>query len=468
MKGRRPWSITSRFTVLYTVSTAVLLLLAGGYLHRVLQRSLEVRDHALLASKAQVLRLLLLDEGSHPGVIASEVEHEASEGFLRYYLRILDPSGAVVLETPGMGALVPLAQFPVPGMIPDPPEREVPNVRHHGPFILLAVEVPVGGQEAMPHQLQLAFDVSMDLELLRDYRNRLLIVLFLGLLFAVGTGNWLARQGIRPLIEITTSARQITASRLGKRVATDRWPAELEELAAALNAMFARLEESFDRLSRCSADLAHELRNPINILRGEAEVCLARARDPEEYREILESSLEEHTRLSRLIEEMLFLARSDNPAAELEKTQLAGRQEVEAVLEYHEPLAMEKGVSLECTGDAAVAADSLLFRRALSNLAANAIRHTPVGGRVKVELHRSGNGEVLVTVADTGDGLTSEQQARVFDRFYRVREDRSDPSEGSGLGLAIVRSIMRAHGGEAAVWSEPGMGAVFTLRFPGK
>lgn len=230
--------------------------------------------------------------------------------------------------------------------------------------------------------------------------------------------------------------------------------------------MLDRLEDSFTRLGQFSADLAHALRTPIHNLRGEAEVALVRARSPEEYQHVLASSLEECERLSRMIDGLLFLARADDPNAALKRVRFDARQEMEAVREFYEALASEQQVAVTCAGAAALTGDPMLFRRAVSNLLGNALRHTSAGGSVALSLATTAEQRILVRVQDTGCGILPEHRAKIFDRFYRVGETTSPVPGGIGLGLAIVQSIMRLHGGVASVHSEVGKGSTFTLDFP--
>jgi len=462
-RTKRVWSITQRFTLLYVSSTTLLLIMAVGYLNWALVRNMDARDHALVVSKAQVLRLLLRERPDNLDVLRSEIEHESTEGPLRYYLRILDVQGAVVMETPGMDTALPVEWFPPPAPdVPSPPSLEARNVRHHDPFIMLSITTEQGTTHTEPRVLHVALDISTDLALLANYRLRLLGVLGLGVVFAATVGRWLARQGIQPLLLLTRRAQQISASQLHERIEVSKWPAELAELGTAFNSMLDRLADSFDRLSRCTADLAHELRTPINNLRGEAEVALSRSRSTDEYQEILTSSLEEFDRLGRMIEGLLFIARADNPGALVGRIRFDAREEVASVLEFFEPQAEEHQVQVTLEGDAQLSGDSVLFRRAISNVVGNALRHTPEGGSLQVSLTTRADGSTEVGVTDSGKGISAEDLPRVFDRFYRGNRS----SAGSGLGLAIVQSIMRLHGGTASLRSEPGQGTTATLFFP--
>jgi len=324
----------------------------------------------------------------------------------------------------------------------------------------------VGDSGREQRTLQIAMDGATGDTLLKDYRNQLLMVLGLGLAFAAVAGVWVARKGMRPLAEITQAAQHITASQLHERIAGARWPAELAQLATAFDAMLDRLEDSFMRLSQFSADLAHALRTPLHNLRGEAEVTLARSRKPEEYQHVLASSLEECERLSRMIDGLLFLARADDPKTAVERVRFDAREQLEAVHEFYEALASEQEVTVTCEGQAWLTGDPMLFRRALSNLLGNALRHTSAQGSVHLSVESLPDQIVEVRVRDTGSGMAPEHLSRIFDRFYRVGQAHSPVPGGIGLGLAIVQSIMRLHAGTVRVQSVLGQGTTFTLSFP--
>jgi two-component system heavy metal sensor histidine kinase CusS len=454
--------------VLYAVSTTALLVVTAGFLYWTLKRNLEAAQNGLVASKLEVVQLLLRDQPAKSGALESEVEHEAGGShLLRYYVRILDDEGRVLLATSGMDELLPPSAFPPPLDASDgalrSPRRQV---RPRGAFVLICVRAAYGQAGQEHRTVQLAQDVTGSDVLLEGYRHRLLAMLVVGVVFAALAGMWVARKGVQPLVSITQTAQHITASQLDERIGQSGWPSELTELARAFDAMLDRLQSSFLRLSQFSADLAHEMRTPINNLRGEAEVALARTRTPDDYRHVLSSSLEEFDRLSRMMDGLLFMARADDPATALERVHFDGRMEVEAVKEFYEALAGEQQVTINCQGEATLDGDPVLFRRAVSNLLANAIRHTPAGGKVHIALRRTDNGGVILSVADTGSGIAPEHLKRLFDRFYRVDGARPQGHGGTGLGLAIVQSIMRLHGGTASVQSRVGEGSVFTLTFP--
>jgi two-component system heavy metal sensor histidine kinase CusS len=232
--------------------------------------------------------------------------------------------------------------------------------------------------------------------------------------------------------------------------------------------MLDGLEESFARLSRFSADIAHDLRTPVNNIRGEAEVALARARSAGEYRDVIESCLEEAVRLSDLIGDLLFLARADSPLIHLRRERVDVGELLGGVRDYYEASAADGGVSLTTTvaAEPVIAElDRTLLQRAVGNLVSNALAHTPPGGAVVLGTSAEFS-TIRIEVSDTGVGIPAEALPRVFDRFFRVDSSRSQGSGGTGLGLAIVQSIAQLHGGKAEISSQPGQGTRVTLHMP--
>ena len=462
----RTWSIAGRLTVLYTASVFVMLVLAMLFLFWSLKTNLEKEDHESLAEEITVLRLILGERSRSNISLQQEVRWEQSAGrFGDLYKRVLYPDGSLMIETPHMAKLLPSAVFPPPRPGLDaPPSRRYLWQPAGKVYLLMAARArDAGGNNTVI--LQAALDVSREEAFISAYRDKLLLVLVCGILLAAAAGYAVARRGLRPLRAITANAERITASRLHANIDPAHLPQELRALARAFNDMLDRLGDSFSRLAQFSADLAHELRTPINNLMGEAEVALNKARGAEEYRQVLESSLEEYSRLSRMIDSLLFLARADNAEMRLQRRRFDARREVLAVIDYHDAVAQEQGVDVACRGEAVLEADPILFRRAVSNLVSNALQYTPRGGNVRIELASAAQ-FVEVSVRDCGVGIAPEHLPNVFRRFYRVDAARSHHPDGAGLGLAIVRSIMDLHGGTVRLESEVGRGTTVALQFP--
>lgn len=278
-------------------------------------------------------------------------------------------------------------------------------------------------------------------ELQHDFRFAILAA---ALLTAM-VGALVVRRGLHPVRAIARAAGRISAGQLAERIPEQNVPPELAELVTAFNAMLGRLEDSFKRLSDFSADLAHELRTPIHSLRMQTEVSLSKARHVDEYRDLLASNLEEYERLSRIIADMLLLAKADHGLLVPQTEPLALRPLCERLIEYYGLLA--ENVSLQLVGeDISVNGDRLMLERAIGNVLVNAIHHTPPGGSIVVKVGAV-DGLAELSISNTGQPIPAEALHRVFDRFVRL----DSGSEGTGLGLAIARSIVLAHGGEIAV-----------------
>jgi two-component system heavy metal sensor histidine kinase CusS len=318
-----------------------------------------------------------------------------------------------------------------------------------------------------PWTLQAAVDLTQEQEILGRQRVWVWTVLAAALIVCPGAGFVIARRGTKPLRDVAETARHISSSTLNERIRAEGYPVEVRVLATAFNAMLERLEESFARLSRFSADIAHELRSPVNNLRGEAEVALARTRTPAEYIEVLGSCLEESVRLSELIESLLFLARSESPGDHLKRTPEHLDRMLTDLRDYYDAMATEMGVTLTATaGDKLVAdVDRALLQRALGNLVLNALAHCSAGDRVWLEA-QSQDGRIRFEIRDTGSGISADSLPRVFDRFYRADPARSRNSGGAGLGLAIVKQIVLLHGGDVQIASEPGRGTTVSVVLP--
>lgn len=461
-------TLAFRLTAGYALAGLLMVLFATASLYFVLVTELERSTDLFLADKLNVIRTMLRDRPDDWDTLREEVELEsAARQYEQFYIRLLDERNIPLMTTPGMSEQLDLNQFP----------RRTQTLANHAlamkgrnghAFRVTTVAVPVGLSATKSDTIQIAIDVSQKEELLARYRQWFWAILLGSLGIFPLVGYQIARQGIRPVEEIATTARHISSTNLRERILPEGYPSELASLASTFNEMLDRLQESFERISRFSADIAHDLRTPVNNIRGEAEVALARARTLEEYRDVLGSCLEEAVRLSDLIGDLLFLARAESPLSHLHWARVDVGELLGSVREYYEAAATEGGISLTTAiGNEPVIAklDRTLLQRAVGNLVANAIAHTPPGGSVVLVANAEVD-TVRIEVSDTGVGIPPEDLPRVFDRFFRVDKSRSQASGGTGLGLAIVQSIMQLHGGNAEVASQLGHGTQVTLRMP--
>jgi len=297
------------------------------------------------------------------------------------------------------------------------------------------------------------------------------LVLPLGLALALLMGSWISRRALAAVDQIITEVREITDGRsLHRRLAEPLVKDELGRLAETLNQMMTRLERSFAALRRFTADASHELKTPLAVLRAGVERAITTANLPQDTLATLEETLQEIKRMTQLVDALLTLARADEGIAPLHREPVDLRGIVEEVRETGELLAEESGVRVEVVTPPepiVVSVDATRIRQLILNLLTNAVKYTPPGGTVRMQLG-SANGRVALSVADTGIGIAPGDLPHIFDRFWRADSARTRTSErpGAGLGLAICKWIAEAHGGRIDVVSRPGRGTTFTVTLP--
>jgi heavy metal sensor kinase len=297
------------------------------------------------------------------------------------------------------------------------------------------------------------------------------LILPLGLVAALLMGTWIASHALGAVDQIITEVREITDGRsLHRRLAEPVVKDELGRLAETLNQMMTRLERSFVALRRFTADASHELKTPLTVLRAGVERAITTANLPQDTLAVLEETLQEINRMTELVEALLTLARADEGIAPLHREPVDLRGIVTEVQETGELLAEEAGVTMEVATPSepmVVSVDASRIRQLILNLVTNAVKYTPAGGSVRMQLGPA-NGRVALSVADTGIGIAAGDLPHIFDRFWRADSARTRTGErpGSGLGLAICKWIAEAHGGQIDVVSRPGRGTTFTVTLP--
>ncbi len=461
-------SLAFRLTAGYALAGLLLVFFATASLYLVLLTELEKSTDLFLADKLNVLRTMLRERPNDLDALREEVELEsAARRYEQFYIRLLDEQGTPLLTTPGMAEQLDLPLLVTQTRIR--PDRALAMEGRHGQsFRVASATAPVGSPPSQTDTIQIAIDVSQEQELLARFRFWFWAMLMGSFVILPVVGYQIARHGIRPVEQMTNTARHISSTNLHERILPDGYPVELASLADTFNQMLDRLEESFGRISRFSADIAHDLRTPVNNIRGEAEVALARARSADEYRDVIGSCLEEAVRLSDLIGDLLFLARAESPLTHLHRETVNVAELLSGVREYYEASATDSGVSLTTMVDpkpVMAELDRTLVQRAVGNLVSNALAHTPPGGAVVLGTNADFS-TIRIHVSDTGVGIPAEALPKVFDRFFRVDSSRSQGSGGTGLGLSIVQSIAQLHGGNVEISSQPGQGTRVTLRMP--
>jgi len=314
--------------------------------------------------------------------------------------------------------------------------------------------------------------VGQSLREIQRAQKQLIILLAIAnpaaLLLAGLGGLWLANKALSPVDRLTRAAERIGRGNLSERVEEPRSRDEIGRLAATFNQMINRLEQAFERERQFTADASHELKTPLAVLRGDIEVTLRRERSPDEYRRVLNSSLEEIARVTKLTDDLLTLARSDTDQTVLERETVRLDILAAEACDYMTSLARSAGVALDFHGPEEaiiVEGDQKRLTQLLVNLLDNAIKYTSEGGSARLLLSTK-DGSAVIEVSDTGRGIPASALPHIFERFYRQTDPRDSRVTGFGLGLAISKWIVDAHGGTIEVESEEGTGTHFTVKLP--
>lgn len=458
-------SFRFRLTLWYLLFFSVLFVLFSLFLHGVLARSLEHRLDEALAVEANTTAAMLQDEFDEMQGNLRRASAEAVSG-----MRLNGSLVAILSGNRVLAASTPLPQPQVDFIAARIALNRtadltiaVPQVGHNGARAAVR-RAAVGGQEYQVVALQSRDELVEDLAVLRRVT---LLALPLVILLAGFGGYWLASRTLAPLGWIAEQAHRITHSNLHTGLDIGDAADELAVLAASFNALLARLDLSFESMRRFVADASHELRTPLSIIRGEADVALSHDRSGAEYRQSLAIILDESRRLSRLVDDLLNLARADAGRVKLQSEEFYLNDLLAECCRSAQSLAAARGIALECrpAGDAPFRGDEELLRRLVMNLLDNAIRYTLPGGRVSAALEAE-ESRFRIRIADTGVGISPDAAPHVFERFYRADTARSRQDGGFGLGLAIVKWIAESHHGEVAVATAPGAGSTFTVTLP--
>jgi two-component system heavy metal sensor histidine kinase CusS len=451
----KPFSITTRVSLLFGLGVTVILFSLGWLAVWSVERHFEEMDrHELEGKMALAANLLARADSADALAGVSKALDDALIGHHGLSVTLVDNQGNTwfTRRDPHLPA----------GFFQTPPDPGL-SVWKKGERGFCALKATLSTGDNRTFSAAIVLDISHHLQFIETFKRGVALAMILAAMLTAGLG-WLAvRAGLLPLRQMIELATGLSANRLDQRLPEKGLPPEIHDLVVAFNAMLDRLEESFQRLSEFSSDIAHELRTPVSNLLTQTQVALSHPRTTDEYCEVLQSSAEEYERLARMIGDMLFLAKADNKLLALNHEEVNLGEEAEKLIEFYGILAEEQGVRLEVVGSASTTGDRLMLRRAISNLLSNAIRHTPARGSVAIRLATTADA-ALVYVENPGI-IPTENLSRLFDRFYT-----GDPSRrsggGTGLGLAIVRSIAEVHGGSASGTSKKGR-IIFELRLPG-
>jgi len=464
-----------RLTLWYALSLAVFLAASGFLWHFYLERELRSHlDERLKLIAEDVVTFYTLNpasSGTGSGVSANPCRD--LEEFLRHhnwseFVQVRSEDGKISCFSSNLeDARLPLSQHGNTALDQRIPVYESLAAAPFSDVRLLTLPLfPERGPRGMIQVAASGHDVDGTLERLRV----VLATLSPLALLAMALGGWfLAGRALGPVVRISRSVQRISAENLSERLPVGKTGDEISGLAAGFNDMLARLEESFGRIKQFSGDASHELRTPLTILKGETEVALRWAKTTEEFRNMLDSNLEEINRMERIIEDLLLLAKSESGGLPMEKKPVSLSDLMQEIYlqasSLHEEKTLDVRLNFEVDGEVLILGDELRLRQLFLNLISNAVKYTPEPGQVEISL-RVEDGYAEISISDTGIGIPSDHLPHIFERFYRVDEARNRAVGGAGIGLAIVKWVVEAHDGRINGQSLPNVGTTFRIELP--
>jgi two-component system OmpR family sensor kinase len=472
-------SVRVRLTLWYTGLLAVFLVLLSLITYFIFWRSTLQRTDSNLAELSEaflttVQAEMLDNHGADAPRLATRVAI-AEHRFRDHVFAVFEPKGGLLTSSqdlPNEPSLVGLlSSGPFQKVLADSAgvDHLFENMKGgRSGYRAFVRKFPLKGQT---HTLVILQSLNPQKEMLEEVRQTFAWVIPIAILLASVGGYFLARKSLAPVVAMSSQAGRIGAENLHERLPIQNAKDELGSLAASFNELLERVDQSFERQRRFMSDASHELRTPAAILRGESEVALSRAeRSAEEYRESLAVLHAEAQRLTQIVEDLFTLTRADAGQYPLSPKDFYLDELAADCAHATRSLALAKQITLTCEvrEELPIRADEALLRRMILNLLDNAIKYTPRGGRVSLSCERDGS-EYALNVTDTGSGIPTELQQRVFERFFRVDKARTRSETdggGAGLGLSIARWIAEAHSGRLLLARSDSSGSTFTALLP--
>ena len=462
-------SIRSRLTAWYVTLLAIILILFSVLLNYFLAKRLhESVDNSLTVSATVVATsaTMRLSNSPLPG-LNQLFEQFMSQGNLNKFYRIYDGSGNVGSRSKNISASqFPLSQTAYAEALEGRNSYETFKVGAQQPIRVITMPILLEGK------LINLIQVGTSLEAVQETLRNLKIFLFTAvpsvLILAALFARFMARRALKPISRIIDTAREIgQGQELSKRIPVLKIKDELGQLALTFNEMMNRLENSFAQMRQFSSDASHELRTPLTVLKGQNELVLNKQRKLEEYQEVISSNLEEINYMSKVLEDLFVLSKSDENQVNLDCKPVDLRALVEEVCKHAEVLAEEKNMKIVIAflEPTEVKGDEVRLRQMVWNVLQNGIKYTQNSGELKISLQNEDE-FVLLSIQDTGIGIPEEDLPLIFNRFYRVDKARTRDEGGSGLGLSICKQIAEAHKGKIEVESKLGVGTRFKIRLP--
>ena len=460
LRNTLAFRLTIWYAGIFTVSSCIAFLL----FYMLITSFIRDRTDQELLGQVRRFATVLASEGVEEATQAMVIEAQAA-GVRKVFFRLLTPNG-VAFSSSNMVYWQDIG-------IQESAIQEV--LRGTSP-VFVTVAVPNRKDEVRILYARLSTVIIVQVGQAMESYSRFLDAfkgIFIGtmvflIVLAAGVGWFMAKQAVSGVEAVTRTARMISGSSLEERVPVKARGDEIDQLAITFNQMLDRIQRLLTELKEMTDNIAHDLKSPIARVRGAAEVTLTTGKSLGEYEAMAASTVEECDRLLDMINTMLLISKTEAGVDKLSIEEIDLTRLVREACELYQPSAEDKQVALSCEAPDGMrfTGDSRMIQRMLANLLDNAVKYTPPGGRVDVSVSDQGPGQILISVADTGVGIASSDLPRVFERFYRGDQSRSE--SGIGLGLSLARAIARAHSGDITVASAPGAGSTFTVTLPAR
>jgi heavy metal sensor kinase len=468
------WKIGGKFyrrtdikmTLWYVLTFLVSALMICTFLYFGLRYRLLKEIDQFLLDETKEMEKVLSQEQKETYFLMRFEDEVMTRKYYPFFFQILNKTGEPLYTSKGFGQIQYVSN-----------DRVLINARNgketreeiHAPgrrrtFRIISTPVDMGGR--LTYIIQMGTHLYFVRKNLSDFKNNILAVLPVILILGALGGWVLARRSLSPIGYIASKAQSITFQNLSERLVLRGTGDEMDDLIRTMNGMIARLESSFKRMAEFTADASHEMKTPVCAMRGEAEVLLSKGRSAEEYQEGLAHFIEQFDRLNQMINSLILLSKFDATQVELKMAPLRLDLLIEDICSLFQVLAEQKGIALDfhATEEVTVIGDKVRLQQLFTNLIDNAIKYTSKGS-IHVTLEKNKE-HILLKVQDTGIGIPSEEQEKVFKRFYRVDKSRSRETGGVGLGLSIAEWVVHAHHGKIEVNSELNKGSTFTVHLP--
>ncbi|MEQ1679801.1 MAG: ATP-binding protein [Nitrospira sp.] len=456
-----------RLTLWYGTALALVLIIFSVVLYAITARSLRDTVDESLEDTAMTAVRSLEERGFLPLISEEELLSQFPElTRIDKFFQIFSPSGTITIRSPNIKQHeVPLSRTALDATFAGQKIFESAKYPKEPPLRLISVPIVYRGN------LLYIVQVGTSMESVGETLQRFLVLLVVAIPIALAVslaGGWfLAGRALRPVDKITLAAQRIAAGDLSQRLSMPAAHDEIGRLADTFNNMIGRLDTSFRQIRQFTSDASHELRTPLTVMKGETDLVLRRPRLLDDYKSVLESNLEEIDRMTRIVDELLFLSRADMGEVRVESLPVAMESLVEDIHRQAKLLAQDRHIEvlLGTVMPVVVQGDDLRLRELLLNLVENAMKYSHSDGKVEIALLNDGR-EARLSVTDHGIGIAPADHKKIFQRFFRTDVARGHTKKGTGLGLAICAWIAELHKGRIEVKSDLGQGSTFTVVLP--